>query len=81
MGPHQAGTLSFLMGADCHRAADFLAQKNIALRAGLHCAPLAHKTAGTLLTGTLRASWGRNTDSFQTKAFLKAVNKGTAGIF
>ena len=28
----------------------------IALRAGLHCAPLAHRTAGTLETGTLRLS-------------------------
>ena len=33
-----------------------LARRGIALRAGLHCAPLAHRTAGTLDTGTLRLS-------------------------
>lgn len=31
-------------------------RRGIALRAGLHCAPLAHRTAGTLDTGTLRLS-------------------------
>jgi len=29
----------------------------IATRAGLHCAPTAHKTIGTLETGTLRVSF------------------------
>ncbi|MEI3141448.1 MAG: hypothetical protein V8S34_07920 [Lawsonibacter sp.] len=33
-----------------------LADRGFALRAGLHCAPLAHRTAGTLDTGTVRAS-------------------------
>ncbi len=28
---------------------------------GLHCAPLAHETAGTLATGTLRFSFGWQT--------------------
>ena len=28
----------------------------IAVRSGLHCAPLAHDTAGTLQTGTVRLS-------------------------
>lgn len=36
--------------------ADDLAQKGVAVRAGLHCAPLAHITAGTIQTGTLRFS-------------------------
>ena len=31
-----------------------LADRGFALRAGLHCAPLAHESAGTLTTGTLR---------------------------
>ena len=33
-------------------------KRNIALRAGLHCAPVAHETAGTLETGTIRVSPG-----------------------
>lgn len=34
------------------------AQWDIALRSGLHCAPTAHETAGTLETGTIRISPG-----------------------
>ena len=33
-----------------------LAEQGVAIRAGLHCAPLAHRSAGTLQTGTLRIS-------------------------
>ena len=33
-----------------------LAAQGAAVRAGLHCAPLAHRTAGTLQTGTVRVS-------------------------
>ena len=36
--------------------ADRLAEHGVAVRAGLHCAPLAHRTAGTEETGTLRFS-------------------------
>ena len=34
-----------------------LAERGIAVRCGLHCAPLAHETAGTLDSGTLRMSF------------------------
>ena len=36
--------------------ADRLAEQGVAVRAGLHCAPLAHRTVGTEGTGTLRFS-------------------------
>lgn len=36
--------------------ADRLAEQGVAVRAGLHCAPLAHRTVGTGETGTLRFS-------------------------
>ena len=36
--------------------AENLAQKHIFVRAGLHCAPLAHGTARTLESGTVRCS-------------------------
>ncbi len=36
--------------------ADRLAEKGVAVRAGLHCAPLAHMSAGTAETGTVRFS-------------------------
>lgn len=41
---------------DVEVLADKLAAAGVAVRAGLHCAPLAHRTAGTEKTGTLRFS-------------------------
>ena len=53
----QAGVLSFQMeGWDCEALGEALGERGFALRAGLHCAPLAHRSAGTLDTGTVRAS-------------------------
>ena len=53
----QSGVLSFQIShMDCEAAAQKLAEKEIAVRAGLHCAPLAHKSAGTLEKGTVRVS-------------------------
>ena len=49
--------LSFrVQDRDCEELGELLGRRGIALRAGLHCAPLAHRTAGTLESGTLRAS-------------------------
>lgn len=56
-GPSQTGVLSFCIpGVDPAEAAARFAERGIALRAGLHCAPLAHRTAGTFPAGTIRAS-------------------------
>ena len=59
-GRHQTGTLSFRGREDCEALAEGLAGAGIAVRAGLHCAPLAHKSAGTLETGTVRLSFGHD---------------------
>ncbi|MDY3225800.1 MAG: aminotransferase class V-fold PLP-dependent enzyme [Candidatus Faecousia sp.] len=74
-GEHQAATVSFLPGLDCEEAAQRLARQNIAVRAGLHCAPLAHESAGTLKTGTVRVSVGCGTTARQIEAFLRATDK------
>ena len=74
-GPHQAGTVSFLPGMDCEEAAELLAKQGIAVRAGLHCAPLAHDSAGTLETGTVRVSFGHDAGASQTEGLLRAVPK------
>ena len=56
-GSHPTGVVSFrAAGRDCEELAEALGRRGIALRAGLHCAPLAHRTAGTLDTGTVRLS-------------------------
>ena len=74
-GEDQAGTVSFLPGMDCEEAAGRLAQRGIALRAGLHCAPLAHESAGTLETGTLRVSFGYDSTPEHCKRLLAAVDQ------
>ena len=74
-GPYQGGTVSFLPGMDCEEAARRLADRGIAVRAGLHCAPLAHESAGTLETGTVRISFGPEISREQCRIFLQ-----TAGI-
>ena len=53
----QAGVLSFrVAGRDCEELGEALGRRGAALRAGLHCAPEAHRSAGTLETGTVRLS-------------------------
>lgn len=53
----QTGVLSVVPETgDVERLGQQLAERGIAVRAGLHCAPLAHRSAGTLETGTVRLS-------------------------
>ena len=53
----QTGVVSFRMeGRDAEDVGASLAAEDIAVRTGLHCAPLAHRSAGTLETGTVRVS-------------------------
>lgn len=74
-GPNQAGTVSFLAQGDCEEFAGELARKGIALRAGLHCAPLAHESAGTLDTGTVRVSFGWDGSMSQVQRLLRETAK------
>lgn len=54
----QSGLCSFrAKQMDCEVLGEQLARRGIAVRAGLHCAPLAHRSAGTEETGTVRASF------------------------
>ena len=72
-GDHQAGTVSFVPELDCEEAAQRLAEQGIGVRAGIHCAPLAHESAGTISTGTVRVSFGYDAAPWQTEQFLKAA--------
>ncbi len=55
---HQTGVLSFWSeNADCETLAQRLSEQGICVRAGLHCAPIAHESAGTIDTGTVRVSF------------------------
>ena len=69
-GEHQSGTLSFASQMDCEQVAQGLAEAGIAVRAGLHCAPLAHESAGTLERGTVRVSFGHDASAGQVENLL-----------
>lgn len=72
-GEHCGGTVSFVSGIDCEEMAQRLAKRGIAVRAGLHCAPMAHESAGTLQSGTVRVSYGFDVSPRQTFQLLRAV--------
>jgi selenocysteine lyase/cysteine desulfurase len=72
-GENQGGTVSFRGQEDCQMLCDRI--PDIALRAGLHCAPLAHRSAGTLDTGTVRASFGWNSEQKDVEGFLRALSR------
>ena len=57
-GQRQSGVISFVGKEDCEEIAMYLSGRGIAVRAGFHCAPLAHESAGTLESGTVRVSFG-----------------------
>lgn len=70
----QGGVLSFTAeGTDCEDVGQALGRMGIAVRAGLHCAPLAHCTAGTLETGTVRVSFSAFNTPQEVDRFLCAV--------
>ncbi len=57
--PQFAGIVSVVIdGLPSDTAASIFAEQNIAVRSGLQCAPLAHKTLGTMPAGTVRFSCG-----------------------
>lgn len=72
-GEHQAATVSFAPKMDSEKAADILSQQGIAVRGGLHCAPLAHESAGTLETGTVRISFGHDANPGQNANLRRAL--------
>lgn len=75
----QLGVLSFIVeGKDGESVAEELAERGIAVRAGLHCAPLAHRTAGTLESGTVRVSFSAFDRKEDVDLFLRAMRFAAA---
>ena len=71
-----AGVVSFrLAGMDCEAVCARLGARGFALRGGLHCAPLAHETAGTLDTGTVRASFSPFSLLEEVDALARALGR------
>lgn len=66
--------LSFqLDGMDCEAVGDARAPRGVAVRAGLHCAPLAHQSAGTFETETIRASFSSFSTRREVDQFVREV--------
>jgi len=73
---HQAGVLSFTAeGHDVEQIASALGQQEIAVRAGLHCAPSAHRQAGTLESGTVRVSFSHWNTMGEVEQFLDTMRR------
>lgn len=74
----QVGVLSFNVdGRGPEEVAEALARRGFALRAGLHCAPYAHRTAGTLPDGTVRLSVSAFNAPADIDAFARALRAVT----
>lgn len=72
----QAGVLSFTVdGLDCEQIGEWLGQHGIAVRAGLHCAPTAHQSAGTLECGTVRISVSAFNTRTEINQFICVIQK------
>lgn len=70
----QTGVLSFVpQKLDAELLGNALAEQGIAVRAGMHCAPLAHRTAGTLGTGTVRLSFSMFNKADEVEQMLKKL--------
>lgn len=61
-------------GVPSDTAASVLAEQNIAVRSGLQCAPLAHKTLGTFPSGTIRFSCSAYTGDDDFKELVKTLD-------
>ena len=70
----QTGVLSLVVrGVSCERTAELLAAEGIAVRAGQHCAPLAHDSAGTGREGSVRLSPSVFTKPSEADAAVRAL--------
>lgn len=59
----------------CEELGERLGKADIAVRTGLHCAPLAHTTAGTLDTGTVRFSFSPFISAAQARTAAHETEK------
>lgn len=72
---HQSGVVSFTVAQrDVEAVGAALAQRDIALRCGIHCAPLAHRSAGTLRSGTVRLSVSDLNTQEEVERFLRELS-------
>ncbi len=75
LGQPRTGIVSFTIeGRDASEIAFKLDREyGIAVRAGYHCTPLGHQTAGTLQGGAVRASVGDMTTEAELQVLIQAI--------
>lgn len=64
-----------IKGLSSDDTANYLSKNNIATRAGLHCAPSAHKKLGTLGSGCVRISTSVFNNISQAEYLIKIIKK------
>lgn len=75
-GVSQSGVVSFrVRHRDPGQMGELLGQRGIAVRTGLHCAPMAHETAGTERTGTVRVSFSAFNTGREVERFLRVMRQ------
>jgi selenocysteine lyase/cysteine desulfurase len=73
--PNASGIAAFnIAHYDSAVVGDFFTQKDVAVRTGLHCAPLMHKWLNTFETGAIRASLAYDNTEIEVYTFLNMVN-------
>lgn len=82
LGVQRAGVISFnLKGVQSHEVAMILDQHyDIAVRAGVHCAPLAHQALKTVEQGAIRVSFGYTNTLEEMERFIQAIQEISAGL-
>lgn len=77
----QSGLFSFCVdGVDCEELGEALGCGGVAVRTGLHCAPLAHQTAGTAESGTVRVSVSAFNTLNQAERAAKIIRDAVTGM-
>ncbi len=72
----QLGVLSFTVcGSTPEDVAEALARRGVAVRAGYHCAPFAHRSAGTIGQGTVRLSVSAFNRETEIDGFMRAMRE------
>ena len=73
---HRVGVVSFNVGDESSGSiADALDREGMAVRGGLHCAPMAHAFLGTLKRGAVRASVGYANTLGEVETFLACIKR------
>ena len=72
----QSGVLSVRSSKiECGEFASALGDRGICVRSGLHCSPYAHKSAGTINTGTVRFSFSPFVSKKETEICADVVKE------